>query len=55
MQQTLSHPPHWLQAVFAHLIGSAKRLAPAPAYDRDTVLTDQMERELATREFNRWR
>jgi hypothetical protein len=55
MQQTLSHPAHWLQAVFARLIDSAKRLAPAPAYDRDMVLTDELERELALREFNRFR
>jgi hypothetical protein len=55
MQQTLSHPAHWLQAAWARLIGSAKRLAPAVAYDRDMVLTDQMEREFAAREFRRWR
>jgi hypothetical protein len=55
MQPTLSHPAHWLQAALARLIDSARRLAPAVAYDRDMVLTDQMEREFAAREFRRWR
>jgi hypothetical protein len=55
MQQTLSHPAHWLHAAIARLVGSAKRRAPAVASDRDTVLTDQMEREFAAREFRRWR
>ncbi len=44
-----------MQAAFARLIDSVKRLAPAIAYDRDMVLTDQMEREFAAREFRRWR
>jgi hypothetical protein len=55
MQQTLSHPAHWLHAAFARLVGSAKRRAPALAHERDMVLTDQMEREFAAREFRRWR
>jgi hypothetical protein len=56
MQQTLSRPGanNWLAAAFARLSGLAKRLAPAPEYG-DLKFTDSLERELAEREFRRWR
>lgn len=56
MQQTLSRPDtnNWLKAMFARLNDLAKRLDPPATYG-DVKFTDSMERELAEREYRRWR
>ena len=56
MQQTLPRPEsnNWLTVAFERLVGFAKRQTPAVAHG-DVKFTDQMERELAEREYRHWR
>ncbi|BDE07572.1 hypothetical protein WPS_28480 [Vulcanimicrobium alpinum] len=55
MQQTLPRPASATNRLLRALARLAKHFAPEPRFDRDMVLTDELERELALREFRRWR
>jgi hypothetical protein len=56
MQQTLTPRVSPLAKLFEAIVQffTAPRTPDPHVYARDTVVTDQMEREFAEREFRRW-
>lgn len=57
MQQTLTRPATPWRSFLASLVRalSTRPVVPAAHIDSGIKMTDQWERELADREFNRWR